>query len=180
MRCLTRWVVLGGWCMGLVSGGVMSSGFERGFDTLPAVMTGIYAQKSLHDVLPAAPGAVADGTLAGIDSNNNDVRDDVERAIHARHPDDANMRSMLMNVASGLQDVLLAGVSGNESAFNQAVEQRDKAAMCVAGNADNWGVEYAFVEAAVVNTSTRQAAFRKFNVVMLTQRFRIRTGEPCA
>ena len=43
--------------------------------------------------LPPSPGAGADKTIAGIDANNNGIRDDVELAIFATYPDSAKTRA---------------------------------------------------------------------------------------
>ena len=58
----------------------------------------IHATKlTLDDVmgknLPPDPGADADKTIAGIDSNHNGIRDDVELAIFKEYPTSAKTRS---------------------------------------------------------------------------------------
>lgn len=53
--------------------------------------------------LPPDPGADADKTVAGIDANNNGIRDDVELAIFKEYPDSAKTRAVLLQYALALQ-----------------------------------------------------------------------------
>ena len=58
---------------------------------------------SLDDVmgknLPPDPGARADQTVAGIDANKNNIRDDVELAIFKEYPNSAKTRAVLLQYA---------------------------------------------------------------------------------
>lgn len=63
---------------------------------------------TLDDVLgkhlPPAPDAFKkDTTVAGIDSNNNGIRDDVELKIFEKYPNSAKMRSAMLQYAQVLQ-----------------------------------------------------------------------------
>ncbi|MCK9345305.1 MAG: hypothetical protein M0P64_04310 [Candidatus Pacebacteria bacterium] len=53
--------------------------------------------------LPADPGAEADKTIAGVDTNNNGIRDDVELAIFKEYPNSAKTRAVLLQYALALQ-----------------------------------------------------------------------------
>lgn len=79
----------------------------------------------MGDNLPPDPGAEADKTIAGIDANNNGIRDDVELAIFKEYPDSARVRAALLQYALALQtqmtlpflnkDVVTASIEDNES-----------------------------------------------------------------
>ena len=72
----------------------------------------IHAQKiTLADVmgttLPPAPDqAENDATVAGIDKNNNGIRDDVELAIFKKYPNSAKIRAAELQYAMALQLML--------------------------------------------------------------------------
>lgn len=53
--------------------------------------------------LPPDPGAEADKTVAGVDSNKNGIRDDVELAIFKEYPNSAKTRAALLQYALALQ-----------------------------------------------------------------------------
>lgn len=53
--------------------------------------------------LPPDPGEEADKTVAGIDANNNGIRDDVELAIFKEYPNSARTRAVLLQYALALQ-----------------------------------------------------------------------------
>src|SRR3990167_7097106 len=53
--------------------------------------------------LPPEPGAEADKTIAGIDVNQNGIRDDVELAIFKEYPNSAKTRAVLLQYALVLQ-----------------------------------------------------------------------------
>ena len=53
--------------------------------------------------LPQDPGAEVDKTIAGIDTNKNGIRDDVELAIFKEYPNSAKTRAVLLQYALALQ-----------------------------------------------------------------------------
>ena len=57
----------------------------------------------MGDNLPPDPGAEADKTIAGIDANQNGIRDDVELAVFKEYPDSAKTRAVLLQYALALQ-----------------------------------------------------------------------------
>jgi hypothetical protein len=77
-------------------------------DKTNAEVEKIHATKlTMDDVLgknlPPNPGALADKTVAGIDANNNGIRDDIELAIFNTYPDSAKTRAVLLQYALALQ-----------------------------------------------------------------------------
>lgn len=65
--------------------------------------------------LPPDPGPAGKETLAGVDSNNNGVRDDVERYIAINHQDSAKVRAALMQFAVVAQSRLLDATDKQKS-----------------------------------------------------------------
>jgi len=57
--------------------------------------------------LPPDPGDAGKGTLLGIDSDNDGVRDDIQRYIYFTYPDDRNLRMALIQIARVYQDLIL-------------------------------------------------------------------------
>lgn len=77
-------------------------------DKTEAEVAKIHATKlTMADVmgedLPPDPGERADDTIAGIDANENGIRDDVELAVFAAYPDSAKTRAVLLQYALVLQ-----------------------------------------------------------------------------
>src|SRR5262245_30563314 len=57
----------------------------------------------MGDNLPHDPGIEADKTIAGVDANNNGIRDDVEIAIFSKYPNSPKIRAVLLQYALALQ-----------------------------------------------------------------------------
>lgn len=57
--------------------------------------------------LPADPGEEGKATLAGIDSDGDGVRDDLQRFIALSHPDSAKFRAVLTQYTINLQEKLI-------------------------------------------------------------------------
>jgi hypothetical protein len=70
--------------------------------------------------VPPDPGPAGDATIAGVDSNGNGIRDDVERWIAATYPASATMRAAMAQTALSLQ-IVMNGVSDTESAYRAGV-----------------------------------------------------------
>lgn len=88
----------------------------------------IYATKlTMDDVmgvnLPPDPGADADKTVAGIDANNNGIRDDVELAIFKEYPNSAKTRAVLLQYALVLQMDAIQPFNEVENATEVSREQ---------------------------------------------------------
>lgn len=77
-------------------------------DDTNAAVAAIHANKLTHDDvfgdLPPEPDkAQNDATLAGIDANNNGIRDDVERAIYFKYKESAKQAAPAFQYAKALQ-----------------------------------------------------------------------------
>ncbi len=96
----------------------------------------IHATKlTLDDVmgknLPPDPGALADKTVAGIDANNNGIRDDVELAIFREYPNSAKTRAVLLQYALALQMEVVQPIVNKDTVTQVAIEQ-SRADSCLA------------------------------------------------
>ena len=80
--------------------------------------------------LPPDPGADADKTIAGIDANKNNIRDDVELAIFKAYPDSAKTRAVLLQYALALQMEVTQPIV-NEGTVIAAVQEEDRSYICV-------------------------------------------------
>lgn len=96
----------------------------------------IHATKlTLDDVmgknLPPDPGAEADTTIAGVDANNNSIRDDVELAIFKEYPDSAKTRAVLLQYALALQMEMTLPILNKETATASVEDNETRAFKCI-------------------------------------------------
>ena len=81
--------------------------------------------------LPPDPGAEADKTIAGIDANQNGIRDDVELAIFKTYPDSAKTRAVLLQYALALQMEVVQKIISTDVVV-AAIQEEDRADICIA------------------------------------------------
>lgn len=107
--------------------------FEK--DKTEAAVAKIHAQKiTLADVqgaaLPPAPNAQENNaTVAGIDKNNNGIRDDVELAIFKLYPNSARIRAAELQYAM-TEQLFLTDVFNTET-WKAVAEENSRAALCM-------------------------------------------------
>src|SRR3989338_99119 len=129
---------------------------------------------SLVDVmgqrLPPDPGTAADATIAGVDGNENGIRDDVELAIFKEYPDSAKTRAVLLQYALALQMEVTQKIV-NEGTVIAVAQDSGRAYQCVGEivSRDNFDTFIAitegfhsFVEERQWNTPARMAAHKEF------------------
>jgi hypothetical protein len=118
---------------------------------------------TLEDVmgknLPPKPDqTLNDSTIAGIDANNNYIRDDVELEIFAKYPDNPKIREAMLQYAQALQ-LELTQVYNSETLV-AILQKRSSAQSCI----DNTGSKANFaiaddrikeVEQSEINTDLR-------------------------
>lgn len=80
---------------------------------------------SIFANLPPDPGAAGEATLEGIDSDNNGVRDDVQRWIVMNYPNSEKTRAALTQMVSSMQQFLLDAVDPVKSYANAVQQDRD-------------------------------------------------------
>jgi len=78
----------------------------------PVLQFAALAPTSVPVVLPPDPAPAGNATLAGIDSDGDGVRDDLQRYIIFNVPDSARYREALKQQATALQQSLLIGTTG--------------------------------------------------------------------
>jgi hypothetical protein len=90
---------------------------------------------TLDDVLgknlPPDPGVNADKTVAGIDANQNGIRDDVELAVFKMYPNSAKTRAVLLQYALALQMEATEPIV-NTTTATEIIREEDRANSCVA------------------------------------------------
>ncbi len=113
--------------------------------------------------LPPDPGEAGKQTLAGIDSDHDGVRDDVQRYIAQTYPNSAKTRAALTQDAKVVQSELLDANSKQLSM--QHSDEEDKAASCLNSLAglDNSINMQKKLEAVILNTDDRNRAYFKYN-----------------
>ncbi|QQR91341.1 MAG: hypothetical protein IPJ88_06345 [Myxococcales bacterium] len=113
--------------------------------------------------MPPDPGEAGRSTLEGIDSNENGVRDDLERIAHKRYPDDSVKRAVFMNYMKAAQGVLLAAEYGKYSDIDEASKVETKAMQCLFDKIDGIeaGENVKILELFLVDTDAREKAFTK-------------------
>ena len=129
---------------------------------------------TLDDVLgknlPPDPGATADATIAGVDANNNGIRDDVELAIFKAYPNSAKTRAVLLQYALLLQTEATDSVINTTVATVLAGEEYSRAYDCIGkivptGNGDIKKIQIYidFVENLQLNTTVRKNLKNNFD-----------------
>ncbi len=86
--------------------------------------------------LPPKPDqALSDSTIAGIDANNNLVRDDVELSIFEQYPDSARVRAAMLQYAQALQLELTQVF--NSDVYIATIIKEDNGSLCIVQNTKN-------------------------------------------
>jgi hypothetical protein len=85
----------------------------------------------MGDNLPPDPGALADETIAGIDANDNGIRDDVELAVFKEYPNSAKTRAALLQYALALQMEVIQPMV-NTQTVTEIIREEDRASSCMA------------------------------------------------
>ena len=104
-------------------------------DKTAEAVAAIHAQKiTLSDVegknLPPVPDkAENDATIAGIDKNNNGIRDDVELAIFKKYPNSAKIRAAELQYAMATQ-LMMTKVYNSET-WIAAAEETSRGNACI-------------------------------------------------
>ena len=93
--------------------------------------------------LPPDPGAEADKTVAGIDANQNGIRDDVELAIFKEYPNSAKTRAVLLQYALALQMEVTQPMV-NTTTVTEIVREQSRGFQCVGSILPNRGSDESF------------------------------------
>lgn len=117
-------------------------------DKTNAEVAKIHATKlTLDDVmgvnLPPDPGVEADKTVAGIDANNNGIRDDVELAVFKEYPNSAKTRAVLLQYVLALQMEVIQPIV-NTTTATEVVREQSKGFQCIGSTIINSESQQAF------------------------------------
>ena len=110
--------------------------------------------------LPPDPGPAGDDTIAGVDVNQNGVRDDIERWIGLNFRDSEKTRMALTQAYYPLQNFMLHARDNDRDAVYNDMDALQRAGECLDYIRPDDG--YKLIEelkARVVNTSTRSYAY---------------------
>ena len=153
MNKIIPWIVGGMALLVLVVVGVVFSTSNRPFSSAPEIINGI-------TVPPEPDVTLNNATLAGVDSNNNGVRDDVERKIATGFGGTADY-PISMAYAREYQSVLLAPTPSTRTAALVQVSKRLCALRGASQELLNFGVSR-----LIDNTDQRKHATRYLNDVL--------------
>ena len=116
--------------------------------------------KNIPAGLPADPGVAGKKTLAGIDSDNDGVRDDIQRCIAIEYQDSEKTRRVLTDKAKADQAFML-NADDKEKVLEANAEQH-KAIDCLWYiDPETASTNFRKLKAQVLNTEERIRAWRK-------------------
>lgn len=110
--------------------------------------------------LPPDPGSAANATLAGVDINNNGVRDEVERDLSSHIKDDAAYALALKSAAISQASLV------NPPTTRQQALQELSDMICVANGKAIYGDSTNYIEKQTFNTSDRASVLNKSNKLL--------------
>jgi hypothetical protein len=108
--------------------------------------------------LPPDPGEAGKQTLLGIDSDNDGVRDDIQRYIYFAYPDNEKVRITLTHISKEFQELLLQ--ADNREAASMHVNKMARHGEClfyIMG--EQSGDVRAALKAEIMNTEERTLAY---------------------
>jgi hypothetical protein len=123
----------------------------------------VVAPDPFHGIaVPPEPDAVANSTLLGVDSNNNMVRDDVERLIAMAYGSNAAQYDGALRIAKADQDFLVA--NGDPAKSTSATMAAATAGFCLYSRLANDGIAankaIDSISPLTFNTPERMIAYR--------------------
>lgn len=110
--------------------------------------------------LPPDPGAAGKATIAGIDGDNDGVRDDVQHAIAGKFGSSQKKMAAARQHAKGVQGILTAT---NKTEALAAAELMLRAVSCASETDDNFAEITRPTTGMVVNTKERMSAYQLSN-----------------
>ena len=112
--------------------------------------------------LPPDPGEAGKATLEGIDSDQDGVRDDIQRYITLTYPDSRKMKAALRQSAIALQKIILESPDVESALYNTELEAR--ASECIRYIQPDEGRKIDnMLMAEFLNTLDRSRAYLEFD-----------------
>ena len=112
--------------------------------------------------LPPDPGEAGKQTLLGIDSDNDGIRDDIQRYIYFAYPDNEKIRIALTNIAIQYQE-LLPQADDREAATIHANKKARHGECLFWIMGERSGDVRAALKAEIMNTEERILAYIAYN-----------------
>lgn len=109
--------------------------------------------------LPADPGPAATATTAGVDTNSNAVRDEVEIKLSSEISDDSQYR-VALKVAAAYQAILL---NPEPTTRDEALQAYGRILCAPAGATSVYGQSNAAIQVLTFDTPDRMAKFAALN-----------------
>jgi hypothetical protein len=144
---------------------LMASGCTRGCSPVDSKTQAILdADKTFRfpPGFPPDPGEEGKKTLAGVDSDHDGIRDDVQRWIYARYPTDKKKQKALTQLAQSSLFSLRGNLNSEE--LSDWVNMTTKAIGCLSsvfGHGPQSDIEFESTHAKVVNTFERTQLYLK-------------------
>jgi hypothetical protein len=113
--------------------------------------------------LPPDWGTDGISTVAGIDSDRDGVRDDVERYVAFTYPNSARLRTALMQIGRVYQSIILQASDKTNSRANWSHMRDAMDCLEYLSNLDQSGVMEGSLEPQIINTIPRSQAWLQAN-----------------
>jgi hypothetical protein len=117
--------------------------------------------------LPPDPGPDGDATLEGIDSNNNGIRDDIERWIYLTYPESEKLRRALIQEYYPMQNMIIHGHQQDRDAVYNDMDAMQRSSEChYYVNPESPHIIAKELEALIVNTDERFYAYMEASRIL--------------
>ncbi|SDU66649.1 hypothetical protein [Desulfobacula phenolica] len=114
--------------------------------------------------LPADPGNAGKETLLGIDSDNDGVRDDIQRYIYVTYPNEEKVRLSLTQIAKNYQELLPDSGDPEKAYENVKKLNRSRSCLYYIKNGIRGAKDIAdALFAKILNTEERSLAYLEFS-----------------
>ncbi len=114
--------------------------------------------------LPPDPGEAGKATLLGIDSDNDGVRDDIQRYIELTYPESARKRAALRQYAKAANDALEQADDKRASINNSyKMDRSQECSSFIWGSVIDFASESRKLHAKILNTQERTSTFFDFD-----------------
>jgi hypothetical protein len=121
--------------------------------------------------VPPPPGPAGDATVQGIDSDRNQLRDDVQIATFEYFAETPAKRLAIEEVARALELAITAGESLDVKRAIKSASGLTLSIQCASEASSISPLEIKLIESLVMNTSERRAAYRNFNRIISDRHF---------
>lgn len=171
-------LLIGGWLFGPRACYWVERSLKNDFHGLTEDQLDIDRKFNFSPDFPPDPGELGKKSIDGIDSDQDNVRDDVQRWIHAMHPNDSDKRFALRQFARFYQHSLQSGFEG-EGVRKESVRLLDRVLDCkklVYSDLFERQTDLLYLKAKVLNTFERTVRFLENQKFFTHKDFPARVG----